>query len=106
MGSYIFILAAIFIGTLLCKRGTTILNALQLSVMTYCFAWLGYLLLSGCTVLLEIILTFIGFDVHWSEVISRHYLGNSSPIIFFVLMVFVTFLVVGSYVHFVEGSDE
>lgn len=72
MESYIFILVAILIGTLLCKRGTTILSALQLSVMMYCFAWLGYLLLSGCTVLLEIILIFVGFDVHWSEVISNY----------------------------------
>lgn len=35
-----------------------------------------------------------------------HYLGNSSPITFFVLILFATFVIVGSYVHFIEGPDE
>lgn len=35
-----------------------------------------------------------------------HYLGNSSPITFFVLILFATFVIVGFYVHFIEGPDE
>ena len=34
------------------------------------------------------------------------YLGNSSPIIFFVLVVFATFIIVGVYVHLIEDSDD
>lgn len=35
-----------------------------------------------------------------------HYLGNSSPINFFVLVVFATFVIVGVYVHLIEDSDD
>ena len=35
-----------------------------------------------------------------------HYLGNSSPITFFMLVVFVTFVIVGMYTHFIEDDDE
>lgn len=35
-----------------------------------------------------------------------HYLGNSSPIAFFVLVVFVTFVIVGIYTHIIEDDDE
>lgn len=35
-----------------------------------------------------------------------HYLGNNSPITFFVLILFATFVIVGFYVHFIEGPDE
>lgn len=35
-----------------------------------------------------------------------HYLGNSSPIIFFVLVVFATFVIVGVYTHLIEDSDD
>ena len=35
-----------------------------------------------------------------------HYLGNSSPVNFFVLVVFATFVIVGVYVHLIEDSDD
>ena len=35
-----------------------------------------------------------------------HYLGNSSPIAFFVLVTFASFIIVGVYTHFVEDSDD
>ena len=35
-----------------------------------------------------------------------HYLGNSSPIAFFVLVVFATFVIVGIYTHIIEDNDE
>lgn len=35
-----------------------------------------------------------------------HYLGNSSPITFFMLVVFVTFVIVGMYTHLIEDDDE
>ena len=35
-----------------------------------------------------------------------HYLGNSSPITFFVLVVFVTFVIVAMYAHLIEDDDE
>lgn len=35
-----------------------------------------------------------------------HYLGNSSPITFFMLMVFVTFVIVAIYTHLIEDDDE
>ena len=35
-----------------------------------------------------------------------HYLGNSSPITFFVLVVFVTFVIVVMYTHLIEDDDE
>ena len=35
-----------------------------------------------------------------------HYLGNSSPIAFFVFVVFATFIIVGVYTHFIEDDDE
>ena len=35
-----------------------------------------------------------------------HYLGSSSPITFFVLVVFVTFIIVGIYTHLIEDDDE
>lgn len=35
-----------------------------------------------------------------------HYLGNSPPINFFVLVVFATFVIVGVYVHLIEDSDD
>ena len=35
-----------------------------------------------------------------------HYLGNSSPITFFMLVVFVTFVIVGIYTHLIEDDDE
>lgn len=35
-----------------------------------------------------------------------HYLGNSSPITFFVLVVFATFIIVGVYVHLIEDNYE
>ena len=35
-----------------------------------------------------------------------HYLGNSSPINFFVLVVFATFVIVDVYVHLIEDDDE
>ena len=35
-----------------------------------------------------------------------HYLGNSSPITFFVFVVFATFVIVGVYVHLIEDDDE
>ena len=35
-----------------------------------------------------------------------HYLGNSSPITFFVLVMFATFAIVGVYTHFIEDDDE
>ncbi len=35
-----------------------------------------------------------------------HYLGNSSPIAFFVFVVFATFVIVGIYIHLIEDDDE
>ena len=35
-----------------------------------------------------------------------HYLGSSSPIAFFVLVVFATFIIVGVYTHLIEDDDE
>ena len=35
-----------------------------------------------------------------------HYLGSSSPITFFVLVVFAIFIIVGVYVHLIEDDDE
>ena len=35
-----------------------------------------------------------------------HYFGNSSPITFFVLVVFATFVIVGAYTHLIEDSDD
>lgn len=35
-----------------------------------------------------------------------HYLGNSSPITFFMLVVFATFVIVGIYTHLIEDDDE
>lgn len=35
-----------------------------------------------------------------------HYLGNSSPVNFFVLVVFATFVIVVVYVHLIEDSDD
>lgn len=35
-----------------------------------------------------------------------HYLGNSSPITFFVLVVFATFVIVGVYTHLIEDNDD
>lgn len=35
-----------------------------------------------------------------------HYLGNSSPITFFVFVVFTTFVIVGMYTHLIEDDDE
>lgn len=35
-----------------------------------------------------------------------HYLGNSSPITFFMLVVFVTFVIVAIYTHLIEDDDE
>lgn len=35
-----------------------------------------------------------------------HYLGSSSPITFFMLVVFVTFVIVGIYTHLIEDDDE
>ena len=35
-----------------------------------------------------------------------HYLGNSSPIPFFVLVEFATFVIVGIYTHLIEDDDE
>ena len=35
-----------------------------------------------------------------------HYLGNSSPITFFVLVAFVTFVIVAMYTHLIEDDDE
>lgn len=35
-----------------------------------------------------------------------HCLGNSSPITFFVLVVFAIFIIVGVYVHLIEDSDD
>lgn len=35
-----------------------------------------------------------------------HYLGNSSPITFFVFVTFATFVIVGIYTHLIENDDE
>lgn len=35
-----------------------------------------------------------------------HYLGNSSPITFFVLVVFTTFVIVAMYIHLIEDDNE
>lgn len=35
-----------------------------------------------------------------------YYLGNSSPITFFVLVVFATFIIVSVYIHLIEDSDD
>lgn len=35
-----------------------------------------------------------------------HYLGSSSPITFFALVVFATFVIVGVYTHLIEDNDE
>lgn len=35
-----------------------------------------------------------------------HYLGNSSPITFFVFVVFATLVIVGIYTNLIEDDDE
>lgn len=35
-----------------------------------------------------------------------HYLGSSSPITFFALVVFATFVIVGVYTYLIEDDDE
>ena len=35
-----------------------------------------------------------------------HYLGSSSPITFFVLVIFATFVSGGIYTHLIEDSDD
>ena len=35
-----------------------------------------------------------------------HYLSSSSPITFFALVVFATFVIVGIYTHLIEDDDE
>ena len=53
-----------------------------------------------------IILVVAFIAAMFSGFLFGHYLGNSSPIAFFVLVVFATFVIVGIYTHIIEDDDE
>lgn len=53
-----------------------------------------------------IILVVVFIAAMLSGFFFGHYLGNSSPIAFFVLVTFATFIIVGVYTHLIEDSDD
>ena len=53
-----------------------------------------------------IILVVVFIAAMLSGFFFGHYLGNSSPITFFVLVTFTTFIIVGVYTHLIEDNDE